>query len=410
MKKIIMKTPLVEMDGDAVAREMWHSVKETLLLPFLDLNTCYFDLCLPERKRTKNAVVQKSVEAMHTYGVGVKCPTAADKELPEEDAGDTELRPSPSNKISTALTGTIFHKTIPSTAFQPLIPTWNSPITIAEYTGIGNGSGASGLRLPSLGRRPSLVCSGGKSFDQSVYASLPLLISKELESAIEAQCVNDAEISYAHTCIQYALSEKQDLWIAVSPSKRGATGFENTFRSVFAPDYRKAFETTGIRCLFVDESDLVAKVLRSGGGFIIASTPAAAGHLIDLASAAFGSRAMLQSVLVTPNGIFEYEVAQGSVARDSESCLEAGKSYYDPSATVFAWTGALRQRGKLDELPQVIKFADALEAAVIDTAGNGVFTCDLSISGENTAVTANEFLAAVRVRLLSANLAEAIPV
>ncbi len=399
MKKIMMKTPLVEMDGDEMTRVLWKNIKDELILPFVDLKTEYYDLGLPERERTKDKVTIESAEAAKRLGVAVKCATITPNKQRVEEYNLTEMWKSPNGTIRAVLDGTVFRAPILLDSIKPIVRSWKKPITIARHA-YGDVYRATEYRVPVEGKA-ELVFTGkdGTSFRETVY-------DFECGGVLQAQYNKDSSIrSFAHSCFRYAIDTKQSLWFSTKDtiSKQYDQTFKLIFAEIYEECYKAEFEKLGIEYFYTLIDDAVARVIRSEGGFIWASKNYDGDVMSDMVSTAFGSLAMMTSVLVSPDGKFEYEAAHGTVTRHYYRYLKGEETSTNPMATIYAWSGALRKRGELDGLSELVKYADALEASCIDTLSDGIMTKDLAgLVDEATsvkAVNSNEFLRAVRERL-----------
>ena len=399
MEKLKMTTPLVEMDGDEMTRILWKQIKDELLLPYIDLKTEYYDLGLPERERTKDQVTADSAEATKQYGVAVKCATITPNAQRVEEYKLSQMWKSPNGTIRAILDGTVFRSPIMVHGISPVVKTWKRPITIARHA-YGDVYRASEYRVPGPGKAELLYTgAGGQTFRQTIY-------DFECAGVLQGQYNKDSSISsFARSCFQYALDTKQDLWFSTKDtiSKQYDHTFKDIFAGIFEAEYKAAFEQAGITYFYTLIDDAVARVIRSKGGFIWACKNYDGDVMSDMVSTAFGSLAMMTSVLVSPDGKYEFEAAHGTVTRHYYKYLEGEAPSTNPMATIFAWTGALSKRGELDHLPGLTAFARKLEQACIDTIESGVMTKDLSAmwEGETPArtVTSVAFLQAIRARL-----------
>ncbi len=398
MEKIRMKTPLVEMDGDEMTRILWRQIKDVLLLPFVELKTEYYDLGLPERERTKDQITADAANAIKKYGVGVKCATITPNAQRVEEYHLSEMWKSPNGTIRAILDGTVFRAPILIDAVKPSVRTWKRPITIARHA-YGDVYKNAEIRVPGPGRAELLFTGeNGREERRTVY-------DFEGPGVLQGIYNKDSSIrSFAHTCFRYALETKQDLWFATKDtiSKTYDHTFKDLFTEIYESDYRAAFEEAGIRYFYTLIDDAVARVIRSEGGVIWAGKNYDGDVMSDMVSTAFGSLAMMTSVLVSPDGCWEYEAAHGTVTRHYYRYLNGEETSTNPIATIYAWSGALRKRGELDALPDLVSFADALEAACLKTLNDGVMTKDLVSLAEGVevkAVNTADFLAAIRERL-----------
>ena len=400
MTKIAMKTPLVEMDGDEMTRILWKQIKDELLLPFIDLKTEYYDLGLPERERTRDQVTFDAAYANKKYGVAVKCATITPNKQRVEEYNLSEMWKSPNGTIRAILDGTVFRAPILLDSVKPAVRNWKKPITIARHA-YGDVYRATEYRVPCEGKAQLLFTDkdGNTLFNETIY-------DFECGGVLQGQYNKDSSIvSFAHSCFRYALDTKQDLWFSTKDtiSKQYDQTFKLTFEEIYERDYKKAFEEAGITYFYTLIDDAVARVIRSEGGYIWACKNYDGDVMSDMVSTAFGSLAMMTSVLVSPDGNYEYEAAHGTVTRHYYRYLKGEETSTNPMATIYAWSGALRKRGELDELPELVAFADKLESACIQTLTDGIMTKDLvGLVDEGTpvkAVNSLEFLRAIRARL-----------
>ena len=399
MKKIMMKTPLVEMDGDEMTRILWKMIKDELLIPFVDLKTEYYDLGLPEREKTKDQVTFDSAYATQKYGVAVKCATITPNKQRVEEYNLSEMWKSPNGTIRAILDGTVFRAPILIDSIKPAVRNWKKPITIARHA-YGDIYKATEYRVPTEGKAELIFTDkdGKETFHETVY-------DFECPGVLQGSYNKDSSIkSFAHSCFQYALNTKQDLWFSTKDtiSKQYDQTFKLIFQEIYDKDYKEAFEKAGISYFYTLIDDAVARVIRSEGGFIWACKNYDGDVMSDMVSTAFGSLAMMTSVLVSPDGKFEYEAAHGTVTRHYYRYLKGEDTSTNPMATIYAWSGALRKRGELDEIPQLCEFADRLEKASIDTIESGIMPKELYVlsSLENKkAVYTTEFLAEIASRL-----------
>ena len=399
MKKIPMTVPLVEMDGDEMTRIIWQQIKETLLLPYIDLNTEYYDLGLPERERTRDQVTVDAAHAIQKYGVGVKCATITPNAQRVEEYQLSEMWKSPNGTIRAILDGTVFRAPIMVNGISPVVKNWKAPITIARHA-FGDVYKAAEYKVPGPGRA-ELVFTGadGKETRQAIHQF-------DGPGVLQGQFNVDASIrSFAHSCFQYALDTKQDLWFSTKDtiSKQYDHHFKDIFSDIYEDDYKQQFEKNGLTYFYTLIDDAVARVIRSEGGYIWACKNYDGDVMSDMVSTAFGSLAMMTSVLVSPDGKYEYEAAHGTVTRHYYRHLKGEQTSTNPMATLFAWTGALAKRGELDGNEALVEFAHCLEQAAIDTIESGVMTGDLTGLWEGAAparkVTTQEFLEEIASRL-----------
>ncbi|MBR2613678.1 MAG: NADP-dependent isocitrate dehydrogenase [Clostridia bacterium] len=399
MKKIKMTTPLVEMDGDEMTRILWQMIKDELLLPFVDLKTEYYDLGLPEREKTRDQVTIDSANATKKYGVAVKCATITPNKQRVEEYNLSEMWKSPNGTIRAILDGTVFRAPILIDSIKPVVRNWKKPITIARHA-YGDVYKSTEFR-PTVPGKAELVFTGedGSLFRETIY-------DFECGGVLQGQYNKDSSIrSFAHSCFQYAIDTKQDLWFATKDtiSKKYDQTFKLIFQEIFDNEYKSKFDELGITYFYTLIDDAVARVIRSEGGYIWACKNYDGDVMSDMVSTAFGSLAMMTSVLVSPDGNYEYEAAHGTVTRHYYRYLKGEDTSTNPMATIYAWSGALRKRGELDSLPELVNFADKLEEACIDTLGDGIMTKDLvglvSEGYEAHAVNSIGFIKAIRERL-----------
>lgn len=397
MAKIHMKTPLVEMDGDEMTRILWADIKKLLIEPFVDLKTEYYDLGLKHRDETRDQVTIDSALATKKYGVAVKCATITPNAQRVEEYHLHEMWKSPNGTIRAMLDGTVFRAPILVKGVHPTVRTWEKPITIARHA-YGDVYRNVEMAVPGPGTA-ELVFTGA---DGTVTRKK--IFDFTSGGIVQGMHNVDASIaSFAHSCFRYALSLKQDLWFSTKDtiSKVYDHRFKDIFQEIYDQNYKAAFEEAGITYFYTLIDDAVARVVRSKGGFIWACKNYDGDVMSDMIATAFGSLAMMTSVLVSPDGKFEYEAAHGTVTRHYYRYLKGEETSTNPVATIFAWTGALRKRGEMDELPELIAFADKLEKATLDTIESGVMTKDLALlwDGEATAVNSRAFLEAIAERI-----------
>ncbi len=390
MEKIRMTTPLVEMDGDEMTRILWQAIKDRLIIPFVELKTEYYDLGLKHRDETNDQVTVDSANAAKKYGVAVKCATITPNAQRVEEYNLKQMWKSPNGTIRAMLDGTVFRAPILVDGIHPTVRTWEKPITIARHA-YGDVYRNSEMRVPGPGKA-ELVFTGedGKETRQPIFDFRgPGIIQgiHNLDSSIT---------SFAHSCFQYALSVRQDLWFSTKDtiSKTYDHRFKDIFAEIYEANYRKAFEEAGITYFYTLIDDAIARVVRSKGGFIWACKNYDGDVMSDMIATAFGSLAMMTSVLVSPSGQFEYEAAHGTVTRHYYRYLKGEETSTNPVATIFAWSGALRKRGELDGLSDLRDFADRLEKATMDVIRSGIMTKDLAMlyEGEAKGVNSMEFL------------------
>ena len=397
MNKIKMTTPLVEMDGDEMTRILWKEIKEKLLLPFVDLNTEYYDLGLPHRDETRDAVTTEAAEACRKYGVGVKCATITPNKARMTEYNLHEMWKSPNGTIRAILDGTVFRAPIVVDGISPVVKTWKAPITIARHA-YGDVYKATEMRVPQGKAELVFTDAAGKETRETIY-------DFECSGVLTGQCNKDTSIeSFARSCFAYALSTGQDLWFSCKDTI--AKKYDGTFRDIFQhlydTEYKAQFEEKGLTYFYTLIDDAIARVVRSQGGFIWALKNYDGDVMSDMVSTAFGSLAMMTSVLVSPEGNYEYEAAHGTVTRHYYKYLKGEETSTNPIATIFAWSGALRKRGEKDNLPALTAFADHLEAASLGVIQDGVMTgdlCQLWEKGPAKKVSSSEFLDAIAEKL-----------
>ena len=373
-KKIRMRTPLVEMDGDEMTRIIWQMVKDDLICPFVELRSEYFDLGLRHRDETDDEVTVNAAEATRRLGVAVKCATITPNAQRVEEYGLKQMWKSPNGTIRALLDGTVFRTPIVVRGIEPQVRSWKRPITIARHA-YGDVYKNAEIRVPGAGRAELVFTSADGTERRELI--------HEFTSAGVIQGMHnlDASIeSFATSCLEYALATRQDLWFATKDtiSKTYDHRFKDIFADLFETSYRERFEAAGIEYFYTLIDDAVARVMRSEGGFVWACKNYDGDVMSDMLSAAFGSLAMMTSVLVSPQGHFEYEAAHGTVQRHYYRHLKGERTSTNSVATIFAWSGALRKRGELDDTPELIAFADRLERATIDTIESGQMTGDLA--------------------------------
>jgi isocitrate dehydrogenase len=398
MAKIEMKTPLVEMDGDEMTRIIWQMIKDELICPYVDLKTEYYDLGLEHRNETDDQVTIDSAEATKRLGVAVKCATITPNAARMEEYDLKQMWKSPNGTIRAMLDGTVFRAPIVVKGIDPVVRNWKRPITIARHA-YGDVYKNAEIRVPGAGTAELVFTSeDGTVMREPIHTFAgPGVIqgTHNLDDSIE---------SFARSCFEYALSTRQDLWFATKDtiSKTYDHRFKDVFADVFEADYREKFEAAGIEYFYTLIDDAVARVMKAEGGFIWACKNYDGDVMSDMLSSAFGSLAMMTSVLVSPHGYFEYEAAHGTVQRHYYKHLKGEETSTNSVATIFAWTGALRKRGELDETPELVDFADRLEKATVATIEAGKMTGDLALitSLENpTRLNTRDFILAVRETL-----------
>ncbi len=397
--KIQMKTPLVEMDGDEMTRILWQMIKDELILPFVDLKTEYYDLGLPHRDETADQVTVDSALATKKYGVAVKCATITPNVQRMSEYNLHEMWKSPNGTIRAMLDGTVFRAPILIDSIKPAVRFWEAPITIARHA-YGDVYKNVEIRSEEAGTC-ELVFTGesGKEIREVV---------QKLNGPGVFQGMHNKEESirsFAHSCFQYALATKQDVWFATKDtiSKVYDGAFKEIVAEVFE-EYKEQFDALGIEYFYTLIDDAVARVIRSKGGFIWACKNYDGDVMSDMVSTAFGSLAMMTSVLVSPDGVYEYEAAHGTVTRHYYRYLKGEETSTNPIATIFAWTGALKKRGEMDELPELTRFGEKLEEACLNTLNKGIMTKDLvnlAEGIETKAVNSREFILAIQEELKS---------
>ena len=397
MNKIQMTTPLVEMDGDEMTRILWKMIKDELILPFVDLKVEYFDLGLPERDRTEDRVTVEAAEATKRLGVAVKCATITPNAKRMTEYKLHQMWKSPNGTIRSILDGTVFRAPITLPSIKPAVRNWQKPITIARHA---YGDVYKNVEIRANGAGTArLVFDGEDGQHEEVVVH-----EFKGPGVLQGQRNTDKSIrSFAHACFKFAVDTKQDLWFSTKDtiSKKYDARFREIFDEVFA-DYKADFERLGITYFYTLIDDAVARVIRSQGGFIWACKNYDGDVMSDMVSTAFGSLAMMTSVLVSPDGKYEYEAAHGTVTRHYYKYLQGEETSTNPIATIFAWSGALKKRGELDNLPELSRFGEQLEAACFDTLNEGTVTKDLVNLMEGTkptAVNSAQFLQAIRSHL-----------
>ena len=398
MDKIKMMTPLVEMDGDEMTRILWKMIKDELLEPFIELNTEYYDLGLEYRNKTNDQVTIESAEATKKYGVAVKCATITPNAARMTEYNLKEMWKSPNGPIRAILDGTVFRAPILVKGIEPNVKTWIKPITLARHA-YGDVYKNTEMKIPGAGKVELVyTAEDGTEVRELVH---------EFKGPGIAQGMHNTENSirsFAHSCFKYALDTKQDLWFATKDtiSKKYDHTFKDIFQEIYDADYAKAFEEAGLEYFYTLIDDAVARVMKSEGGYIWACKNYDGDVMSDMVSSAFGSLAMMTSVLVSPEGYYEYEAAHGTVQRHYYKYLSGEETSTNSVATIFAWTGALRKRGELDGNLELVRFADRLEAATIQTIESGKMTKDLVLltTLENvTALSSEGFIKAIRENL-----------
>ncbi len=398
MTKIQMTTPLVEMDGDEMTRILWQMIKDELLNPFINLKTEYYDLGLEYRDKTNDQVTIDSAEATKKYGVAVKCATITPNAARVEEYKLKEMWKSPNGTIRSILDGTVFRAPIVVKGIEPNVKTWKKPITIARHA-YGDVYKNTEMVIPAAGK-VELVYTAEDGTEERA-----LVHTFNGPGVVQGQHNIDASISsFAHSCFKYALDTKQDLWFATKDtiSKKYDHTFKDIFQDIYDSQYKEAFEKAGITYFYTLIDDAVARVMKAEGGFIWACKNYDGDVMSDMISSAFGSLAMMTSVLVSPAGYYEYEAAHGTVQRHYYKHLAGEETSTNSVATIFAWTGALRKRGELDGISELSAFADKLEKACVKTIEDGKMTKDLALitSLDNpTVLNSRDFILAIRETL-----------
>lgn len=396
--KIKMKTPLVEMDGDEMTRVIWKMIKDILLTPYIELNTEYYDLGLKHREETKDQVTIDSANATKKYGVAVKCATITPNAQRVKEYNLSEMWKSPNGTIRAILDGTVFRSPIIVKGITPFIPTWTKPITIARHAYGDIYKNAE--MVVDAGCKAELVVT-----DKDGNETRQLVHEYKTPGILQGVHNLDESISsFARTCFNYALDIKQDLWFATKDtiSKKYDHRFKDIFQEIFDAEYKEKFENAGIEYFYTLIDDAVARTVRSEGGYIWACKNYDGDVMSDMVATAFGSLGMMTSVLVSPDGVYEYEAAHGTVTRHYYKHLKGEPTSTNSVATLFAWSGALRKRGELDSNKELVAFADKLEQATIKTIEDGVMTGDLYVlsSLENKKkVDTETFLKEIDLRL-----------
>ncbi|AFQ43491.1 NADP-dependent isocitrate dehydrogenase [Desulfosporosinus meridiei] len=398
MQKIQMKTPLVEMDGDEMTRIIWKSIKEILLQPYIDLKTEYFDLGLRKRDDTEDQITIDSAKATQKYGVAVKCATITPNAQRVEEYNLKEMWKSPNGTIRAILDGTVFRAPIIAEGIRPLVPTWKKPIIIARHA-YGDVYRNVEYRVSEPGKAELVFTNEkGEVSRQTIFEYKDkgvLMGMHNLDSSIE---------SFARSCFNYALDLKQDLWFSTKDtiSKQYDHTFKDIFQDIYDREYKEKFEEAQIEYFYTLIDDAVARVIRSEGGYIWACKNYDGDVMSDMIATAFGSLAMMTSVLVSPEGNFEYEAAHGTVTRHYYKHLKGEETSTNSMATIFAWSGALRKRGELDGLNELVEFANQLEEASLKTIESGIMTKDLALISElpnKKTVSTEQFLVEIKQTL-----------
>ncbi|HAX51865.1 NADP-dependent isocitrate dehydrogenase [Muricomes intestini] len=398
MEKIKMSTPIVEMDGDEMTRILWKMIKDNLLEPYIELNTKYYDLGLEKRNETNDQITVDSANATKKYGVAVKCATITPNAARMKEYDLKEMWKSPNGTIRAILDGTVFRAPIVVKGIEPCVKNWKQPITIARHA-YGDVYKGSEMKIPGPGKV------------ELVYTAEDGLQTKELVHNFTGEGIvqgmhnlNWSIQSFARSCFNYALDTKQDIWFATKDtiSKKYDHTFKDIFQDIYDTEYDEKFKAAGIEYFYTLIDDAVARVMKSEGGYIWACKNYDGDVMSDMVSSAFGSLAMMTSVLVSPEGYYEYEAAHGTVQRHYYKHLKGEETSTNSVATIFAWTGALRKRGELDKNKELMEFADRLEKATIDTIENGSMTKDLALIttiANPTVLNSEDFIKAIADRL-----------
>ena len=398
MEKIKMITPLVEMDGDEMTRILWKMIKEELLLPYIDLKTEYYDLGLEHRNETDDKVTVESAEAAKKYGVAVKCATITPNAARMTEYNLKEMWKSPNGTIRAILDGTVFRTPIVVKGIEPCVKNWEKPITLARHA-YGDVYKNTEIKVDGPGKAELVFTAEDGTETRALI--------HQFDGPGILQGIHNTEksiISFAKACFNYALDTKQDLWFATKDtiSKKYDHTFKDVFQEIYDAEYKEAFEKAGITYFYTLIDDAVARVMKAKGGFIWACKNYDGDVMSDMVSSAFGSLAMMTSVLVSPDGIYEYEAAHGTVQRHYYKHLKGEETSTNSVATIFAWTGALRKRGELDQIPELSVFADKLEKATIRTIESGRMTKDLALitsRGDVTVLNSQDFIKEIRKTL-----------
>ena len=398
MEKIQMKTPIVEMDGDEMTRVLWQMIKDELILPFVDLKSEYYDLGLENRNATDDQVTKDSANATLKYGVAVKCATITPNAARMEEYNLKKMWKSPNGTIRAILNGTVFRTPIIVKGIRPCVRNWKKPITIARHA---YGDVYQNVEDILEGGKAELTITG-KDGSKNVL----LIHDFDDKSGIVQTMHNrrDSIESFARSCFTYALDQKQDLWFGAKDtiSKKYDHTFKDIFNDIYTKEFEDKFKEAGISYFYSLIDDIVARVMKSEGGMIWACKNYDGDVMSDMISSAFGSLAMMTSVLVSPSGVYEYEAAHGTVQRHYYKHLKGEETSTNSVATIFAWTGALRKRGELDEIPELVKFANKLERATISTIEEGKMTKDLAMITEleeTITLNSHDFIVAIRSSL-----------
>ena len=400
MTKIQMATPLVEMDGDEMTRILWQLIKDELLIPYIDLKTEYYDLGLAYRNETDDQVTVDSAEATKKYGVAVKCATITPNAARMTEYNLKEMWKSPNGTIRAALDGTVFRTPIQVKGIEPCVKNWKAPITLARHA-YGDVYKNTEIKVPGKGKAELVfTAEDGTEIRETIH---------EFDGPGILQGIHNTDqsiSSFARACFNYALDRKQDLWFATKDtiSKKYDHNFKDIFQDIYDAEYKEKFEAAGIEYFYTLIDDAVARVMKAEGGFIWACKNYDGDVMSDMVSSACGSLAMMTSVLVSPSGVYEYEAAHGTVQRHYYKHLKGEETSTNPVATIFAWTGALRKRGELDDNKELQQFAEKLERATLKTIEDGKMTKDLALItslDKVTVLNSQDFIRAVRDTLES---------
>ena len=395
MEKIMMTTPLVEMDGDEMTRILWQMIKDELLLPFIDLKTEYYDLGLEHRNETDDQVTVESAEATKKYGVAVKCATITPNAARMDEYHLKEMWKSPNGTIRAILDGTVFRTPITVKGIEPCVKNWKKPITLARHA-YGDVYKNTEIKVPSAGKAELVwTAADGTETRELIHNFKGAGIIQGMHNT------DESIINFAKCCFNYALDMKQDLWFATKDtiSKKYDHHFKDIFQEIFDHDYSEKFKEAGIEYFYTLIDDAVARVMKAEGGFIWACKNYDGDVMSDMVSSAFGSLAMMTSVLVSPTGVYEYEAAHGTVQRHYYKHLKGEETSTNSVATIFAWSGALKKRGELDGNEDLVRFANKLEHSTLQTIQEGKMTKDLAlITAMDEIVTLNsqDFIKAIR--------------
>ncbi len=398
MEKIKMVTPLVEMDGDEMTRILWKMIKDELILPFVDLKAEYYDLGLPKRDETGDKITVEAAEATKKYGVAVKCATITPNAKRMDEYKLHEMWKSPNGTIRSILDGTVFRAPITIDSIKPAVKNWEKPITIARHA-YGDVYKSVEIRVTEPGT--------AKMVFEGESGKVEEVVIQNFKGAGVLQGMHNLDksiTSFAHSCFKYAIDTKQDLWFSTKDtiSKKYDADFREIFEAIYEQEYKAQFEALGLEYFYTLIDDAVARVIRSKGGYIWACKNYDGDVMSDMVSTAFGSLAMMTSVLVSPDGNYEYEAAHGTVTRHYYKYLKGEETSTNPMATIFAWSGALRKRGEKDGIAELVNFGDQLEGACFDTLNEGIMTKDLVglVEGmEARAVNSLDFIKEIRTRL-----------